>query len=298
VRRELRSGERGLNAVQVALQPDNQGWISLKGDVHEDDISALAGLGPIEKLAIVEMPLVAVRHTQLLAKLGAVKQFWLWCNTTRAALRHVFSLPGLAELDVLGARGVGKLKGFSAARSLRAFRAYHWLSTGDLFAIANSETLEELGAQSARLTMASLDALLSMRRLRSLDLEGTRFDDKMARRLARSKTIESVDLGATKLTDRGMAHIATMEQLKSLDAWATPITESSLPMLAQMPNLEYLSLGAFDGTPSLDAEKVVAALLAMPKLQRVWLDGIPVNAAQKTLLEAKLKHVRVTFVGS
>lgn len=49
-----------------------------------------------------------------------------------------------------------------------------------------------------------------MPNLTALDLEGTRFDDKMAEKISRSTTIGSLDVGGTRLTRAGLAHLVTM----------------------------------------------------------------------------------------
>ena len=155
-------------------------------------------------------------------------------------------------------------------------------------------TLRELGIQNAELTSEVIESLMDLKHLRVLDVEGTCFNDEMAEKVASSKRLEVLDIGATKITRAGLQHLVSMRRLRSLDLWATKLTEEDLALLVQMPNLAYLSVGNCDGLPSLDATRMVALLLSLPALKRVWLDGIALTAAQKDALQAKLETVRVT----
>jgi hypothetical protein len=168
------------------------------------------------------------------------------------------------------------------------------MSESDLLGVAQCQTIQEFEAQNSELTHRALSALIELPHLRALDVEATRFDDAMAKRLARSKTISSLDIGAARVTGTGLRSLLEMQQLRSLDLWATQLTEDDLPVLRELPDLEYLSLGNFDGYPSLDPKRVVPALLELPSLKRVWLDGIPVEPEHRAVLEAKLESVRIT----
>ena len=83
-----------------------------------------------------------------------------------------------------------------------------------------------------------------------------------------------------------------MNQLQSLDLWATDLSESDLEVVRDLPNLEYLSIGGYRDTGSLDSEIVVSLLLAMPSLESAWLDGIGVSAAQIARLDERNLKVR------
>jgi hypothetical protein len=274
--------------------PDERGWYCLKGDIDPATVAGLQAVGPIPKLSITAIELVTVRHVSRLSPLYSVEQVWLWCDVTRRAMRRVIQLPGLRSLDVLCIRRPGSLANFDKATSLRSFRANHYMSEEDLLSVSECPTLEEIGAQNSELTRRALSALLELQHLRALDLEGTAFDDAMARRIARSRTISSLDLGATRITGAGLKWLVEMPQLRLLDLWATKVTEADLALLRHCPDLQYISLGNFDGLPSLDAERVVPLLLDMPSLKRVWLDGIPLRTEHRLALESKLESVRIT----
>ena len=281
----------------IAISPDEKGWYSLKADITPEVVRALHDVGHIEKLSITNVSLVTVRHVRLLKALQSLGQLWLWCDITRRAMRHLIELPGLATLDVLCIRGPGSLGHFDRARTLEIFRANHYLSEADVIQIAKCKSIKTLGIQSAPLTKASFAAILALPCLENLDIEATRFDDKMARALSQSRTIRSLDIGGTKITRRGLEHIVSMKGLQSLDLWETALNEDELELLSGLPNLEYLSIGNIEGNtegcPALNIERILPLLLSLPGLKRIWLDGIKCEPEHQRVLEAKFGSVRI-----
>ena len=273
---------------------DAQGFHSIEGSVTPEAIESLLAVGSLERLSVRTTSLFTFAHAELLCALPRVDWLWLWSEVTRAALSRVVRMPGLATLDVLRVRPPGVLRGFGRATSLLKLRANCHLKEADLFAISEAPRLRELGAQNAEVTPASLDALLSLAELQSLDLEATVFDDGMAHQVARSGTLRSLDIGATRITRSGLEALSTMKQLRSLDLWATSLREDDLSVLRSMPQLEYLSLGGVHAAPSLDAPFLLSLLGSLPSLNRVWLDGVDISEAQLAILRESIPSVRVT----
>lgn len=269
-------------------------WVTLKGPIKPVDIRALRALGHIEKLSITDGPLLTAKAAQAFTALPSVSWLWLWCEVTRTAMRSVIGVRGLRVLDVLSITAPGKLERFASATSLETFRGNHYLSEEDLLKITTCKSLRELGAQNASLSPRVIEALLSLPKLESLDLEATVFDDQMAKKISSSTGLLSLDVGATRLTRRGLLHICQMQQLRSLDLWATGIEEQDIELLCDLPNLEYLSIGDIEGSSKFNAEALLPRLAAIRSLQRVWLDGIGVTSHQKAELEARFSTVRVT----
>jgi hypothetical protein len=271
----------------------HDGWVELKGPITAKDLRGLGELGKLEKLCVTKQRLITAEIARGFATIKAARQLWLWCNVTRTAMQYVIAIPGLRVLDVLDIKPPGRLTGFSSATSLEAFHCNMGLSEADLLEVASCQSLRELGIQSATLTPRVLEALLKIPGLQSLDLEGTKFDDKMAARIMTSKSLRSLDIGATLLTRSGVEHLCQMKHLLSLDLWATKITESDVDLLATMPNLEYLSLGGVEGDTTFDAKTLLPRLQAIPSLRRIWLDGVQLSEAQKDVLEG-LYTTRIT----
>jgi hypothetical protein len=281
--------------ADISITPDERGYYSLKRELPPATMRQLAQLSTVEplKLRITEIPKFGIGHARCLAGLR-VKQLWIWCDVTRAAMNHILQLEGLQELDILCMSGPGKLRNFHKAVQLKVFRANHYMTGPDLLQVAQCSSIQVLGAQNADLARSAFAALLSMSNLTALDLEGTRFDDKMAKKISRSATISSLDVGGTRLTRAGLENLMTMTQLRSLDLWALDFSASDLKMLLSLPNLEYVSLGGHKNEPSLDANAITALILESRSLKRVWLDGVPLEPGQRDALEAKLESLRLS----
>lgn len=231
-----------------------------------------------------------------LAGLCSVDQLWLWLEATPAALRHVFAIPGLRVLDVMGIAHPGQLAGF-ADTEIEQFRCNSGtggvgLRESDFIEIAKSTRLKELGAHSSKISLRAMAGIIAMPQLQSLDLEDSCFDDAMATLLKNNTSLHSLDLGLTKLSGKGLAQICSMKNLRSLDLWASRITQDDLDLLAGLP-LEYLSIGQVDDErfPRFSINTVMKKLATLPALKRIWLDGLELNAEH--LAEFKRRKISV-----
>jgi hypothetical protein len=274
-----------------ACQVDD--WVKLEGAFTRSEVHALRQLGHIEKLSITKGPRITVRLAECFPALHSVDWVWLWRDVTRRALREFLRIPGLRVLDVLMVTPPGTLDGF-AITSLEVLRASFGLTESELLEVGRCQTLRELGAQNASLSLRALETLLELPGLRSLDLEATRFDDEMAHAISKSKRIESLDVGATKLSGRGLSFICQMQQLRSLDLWAAPIEAKDVELLKAVPNLEYVSIGDHEGGTRYSADDLLPTLMELPSLQRIWLDGVAITQAQQKQLEERFSSVRIT----
>ncbi len=277
------------------ITPDERGYYCLTRELLPETMTQLAGLSAVAplKLHITKIAQFGIGHARCLAGLR-VEQLWIWCDVTRGAMNHILQLEGLRELDILSMTGPGKLKNFHKAVQLEVFRANHYMTGFDLVQVAQCPSVRVLGAQNADLAGSAFAALLSMPNLTALDLEGTRFDDKMAKKISRSTTITLLDVGGTRLTRVGLADLVKMTQLHSLDLWALDLNATDLTMLQALPNLEYVALGGHEHAPSLDADAITTLILESRSVKRVWLDGVRLERHQQVALEAKLESLRYT----
>jgi len=272
----------------------NDDWTERHGRVTVADIKRLRNGIAISKLSLTETPTLTARLAQALATLPAVDRLWLWCDVTRTAMRHVLAIPELRILDVLAIVKPGPLDGFSTAGHLEVFRGNGCLTEADLFEISRCMPLRELGAQGAKVSPQAIDAILTLPRLETLDVEGSAFNDVMAAQVSASTSLTSLDVGSTRITGAGLRSICKMTQLRSLDLWATAITEDDLDFLARLPNLEYLSVGDCEGDSTFHGESLLPRLAAIGSLKRVWLDGVSLDASHAEILAARYESVRIT----
>jgi hypothetical protein len=248
---------------------------------------------PLDQLSVNLVSLLGVRDVRTLrAWRSAPQRLWLASKVTRPAASGLFEWPGLEVMDLLHLQGPGVLRGVHRACTLTTLRAPHSLSEQDLLQIARSETLCELGAMSADLTRRAFGHLLDMPALIKLDVEGAHFSDAMARRLAQAGRITQLEAGNTALTGVGLRSLARMPTLRLLDIWANDVNTDDIACLRDLPALESLTVGEFTGHPRLDAQALVQHLLAMPALQRVWIDGVPKQPELMQQLTEKIEKVR------
>lgn len=269
----------------------DDGWYTVE-HLDRDTVEQLRGIGHLEKLSLRSIPLITVKLARLLADLPSVEQVWIRA-ATRPAIRHLIQLPRLRELHVLSLEMHGRIGGFDKAKTLEVFRTGDELCEREVINICQCKTITALGIQRARLTNECIEALLALPVLERLDIECTRFNDKMARLLARSETLLALDLGATDITRVGLAHLVSMQRLTALDLWATALTEDDLEMLVHLPALQYLSLGNYDHLPSLHPDRVMSLLMALPNLKTVWLDGVALGEKDRKILETNLDRTRI-----
>jgi hypothetical protein len=281
--------------ANISITPDERGYYCLTRELPPETMRQLAELSAVAplKLSITKIAQFGIGHARCLAGLR-VEQLWIWCDVTRGAMNHILQLEGLRELDILCISGPGKLKNFHKAVQLEVFRANLYMTERDLLQVAQCPSIRVLGAQNADLTRSAFAALLSMPNLTALDLEATRFDDKMAKNISRSATVSSLDVGGTRLTRAGLAHLMKMTQLHSLDLWALELNATDLTMLLALPNLEYVSFGGNDNAPPLGTDAITTLILESHSLKRVWLDGVPLEVGQREALEAKLEYLHLS----
>jgi hypothetical protein len=154
---------------------NKDGWLSIEGSVLESDLLFLSQQKNIDKLSITKQPLITELTAKRLSSIQSINHLWLWCDTTRAAMKHIIALQGLNTLDLLSLKKPGKLINFANAKSLRVLRCNNDMNEADLLEVANLPNLEELGAQNSEVTKRTLNALLRMPNLKKLDLEATKF---------------------------------------------------------------------------------------------------------------------------
>jgi hypothetical protein len=119
-----------------AMTPQiKDGWISLEGPFGASQLRELKTFGHIERLSLTKQPLLTAAIAHGLKGVQSVEHLWLWCDTTRAAMRFVLGIPGLRNLDVLAIERPGPLSAFTDADTLEVFRCNLYLMEDDLLQI-------------------------------------------------------------------------------------------------------------------------------------------------------------------
>lgn len=148
-----------------------------------------------------------------------------WVSDTD--LRQLKALPDLADLDLSLTRitdqGMQELRGLPGIVELNlAFAEY--------------------------VTDEGLAAIKEWKKLRRLNVHGTKVSDTTLEHIAGISALESVNLGSTMMTDVGLERLTTLPNLKELTMGGNELGDAGLQALRQMPTLTYLDLSGRTGT--------------------------------------------------
>jgi Leucine-rich repeat (LRR) protein len=155
-------------------------------------------------------------------------------------------------------------------------------------------TVTQLNLSSEALTRADLDDLASYRRLRSLDVSDTNFDDLALCRILPLTDLEELILARTQVTDAGVMEIDVLHNLRALSLAQTQVSNRSLRAIGHLSNLEWLNL-------SETCISDVRPLINLKSLRSLDLDGtqvgddaLPVFDALSDLAELSLHNTSVS----
>jgi Leucine-rich repeat (LRR) protein len=90
-------------------------------------------------------------------------------------------------------------------------------------------------------------AIKDWKRLKRLNLHGTKAGDSALEHIAGLTSLESLDVGSTLMTDVGLERLTSLPNLKELTMGGNELGDAGLQALRQMPNLTYLDLSGREG---------------------------------------------------
>jgi len=93
-------------------------------------------------------------------------------------------------------------------------------------------------------------AIKGWKKLRTLNLHGTKVSDTSLEHVSGLTTLESLNVGSAMLTDVGLERLTTLPNLKELTMGGNELGDAGLQALRQMPGLTYLDLTGRQGTDS------------------------------------------------
>jgi Leucine-rich repeat (LRR) protein len=200
---------------------------------------------------------------------------------TDSDLAELASLPELARLDIpltrISDHGMQQLKNASGITDLNLYF---------------DELLDDAG----------LSAIKGWRRLKRLNVRGTKVTDMTVRYVASVPSIESLDIGFTQVTDVGLDPLASLPNLTELSIGGNKLTGSGLQPLRQMTGLTYLDLSGAQRTDSglwsislTEAGFDVLAMLG--NLRHLRLNGLLVTSRGLEKLNKLAKLERLDLQG-
>ena len=117
--------------------------------------------------------------------------------------------------------------------------------------IRNLPGIVELNLRFAEyVTDEGLAAIKGWKRLKRLNVHGTKISDTTLEHISGISTLESVNIGSAMITDVGLERLTTLPNLKELTMGGNELGDAGLQALRQMPGLTYLDLSGRQGTDS------------------------------------------------
>src|SRR5215471_387633 len=90
-------------------------------------------------------------------------------------------------------------------------------------------------------------AIKDWKRLKHLNLHGTKAGDTALEHIAGLTLLESLDVGSTLMTDVGLERLTSLTNLRALTMGGNELGDAGLQALRQMPTLTYLDLSGRNG---------------------------------------------------
>jgi hypothetical protein len=97
-------------------------------------------------------------------------------------------------------------------------------------------------------TDEGIAAIRGWKKLKTLNLHGTKVGDAGLEHIAGISTLESLNVGSTLMTDVGLERLTNLTNLKRLTMGGNELGDAGLQALRQLPGLTYLDLSGRQGT--------------------------------------------------
>ena len=149
--------------------------------------------------------------------------------------------------------------------------------------IRNLPGIVELNLHFAEyVTDEGLAAIKGWKRLKRLNVHGTKISDTTLDHISGITTLESVNVGSAMITDVGLERLSALPNLKELTMGGNELGDAGLQALRQIPGLTYLDLSGRQGTDS-----------------NVWAIAMSDSGLEAVLSLKELRELRFgcTFVG-
>lgn len=142
----------------------------------------------------------------------------------------------------------------------------------DLAALAPFTSLRALCFAGSLLTPEATRHLPPLPHLRQIDAEKTGIDDNFVRRILEFCDPEVLNLAGTNVTAAALAALADKGAIRELHLNRTEVDHRAIASIRRLESLEHLAL------PGLRETRELLALVSLPNLQALRLEGPSVNA--------------------
>ncbi len=169
--------------------------------------------------------------------------------------------------------------------------------------LKNSPGIVELNLYyTEQITDEGMAAVKSWKRLKRLNLRGTKVTDTTLEHLSGVTTLEALDVGFAQITDVGLDRLTSLPNLKELVISGNKLTDVGLQALRQLTGLTSLSLGGSQRTDSglwsiSLTELGLESIITLKELRELRLDGMPVSVRWLEKLKVLNKLERLSLQG-
>jgi internalin A len=123
-------------------------------------------------------------------------------------------------------------------------------------------------------TDEGLGAIKGWKKLRKLNLRGTKISDMTLEHISGLSALESLNVSSALVTDIGLERLSSLTNLKELSIGGNELGDAGLQSLRQIPGLTFLDLSGRQGTDSnvwtiSMSEKGLEALLTLKNLREL-----------------------------
>ncbi len=184
-------------------------------------------------------------------KVTAVSLRGTWVGDTD--LRHLAELTDLTSLDLslthITDQGMSEIRNLPGVTDLNLYFAEYVTDEG-------------------------VGAIQGWKKLRRLNLHGTKITDVALEHVAAIPSLESLNVGNTLMTDVGLERLTSLPTLKELTMGGNELGDAGLQALRQMSGLTYLDLSGRQGTDKnvwtiAMSEKGLEAVLTLKELREL-----------------------------
>jgi Leucine Rich Repeat (LRR) protein len=148
---------------------------------------------------------------------------------TDTDLRKLLQLPSLSYLDLSLTR----------------------ITDQGMLELKNAPGIVDLNLYFAEyVTDEGLAAIKDWKKLKRLNLHGTKVSDTTLEHISGITTLEAVNVGSAMITDVGIERLVSLPNLKELTMGGNELGDAGLQALRQIPALTYLDLSGRQGTDS------------------------------------------------
>ena len=135
-----------------------------------------------------------------------------------------------------------------------------------------------------QITDEGTSALRGWKKLKRLNLRGTKITDNTLEAVAGIPSLEALDIGFAQLTDAGLDYLTTMGNLRELRMGGNKLTDTSLQFLRQMPGITKLDIAGSQRTDSglwnlLLGEQGLEAIASVTALAELHVGGTAIGAS-------------------